>query len=144
MSERPQRADYVFNFILLKQTDTCDARRSRLQTRCSVFHGDTTQSEDWDLGLARFPQGGKAGRWRFDRASFSEDWSEDNEVGFPGLRTQHIGGRVAGGRNEKVAGGRLAGGELHNRTHFPRRQIVCPKMYSVASRGQHDIGAGVD
>ncbi len=145
MSEHSQRADYVFNFILLKQADARNASRSRLQTRCGVFHGDATKGKNGDIRLASFPQGGKAGRRRCGCTSFSEYRSEDNEVGFLRLGAQDISDGVAGGGNEKMVLGQWAvGRELHNRARLPGQQIVCAEMDSIGSRSQRDIGARVN
>jgi hypothetical protein len=116
-----------------------------LQTRCSVFQGDATESKDWDFRVAGLAQGIEARGWRSGSASFSEYRSEDDEVGFLRLGAQDIGSRVTGGGNEKVAGGSDRQAEkLHNRAHFPSRQIVRPQMDAVGSHSQRDIGAGVN
>ena len=54
VSERPQRADDVFDFILLKQADAGDASRSRFQARCGVLHGDAAESDDGNICPAGF------------------------------------------------------------------------------------------
>ena len=62
VSERPQRADDVFDFILLEQADSGNAGCSSVQARCDILYRDTAESKDRDLRPASFPQGGEAGR----------------------------------------------------------------------------------
>jgi hypothetical protein len=44
VSERPQRADDVFDFILLEQADGGDASRSSVQARRGVFYVNAAES----------------------------------------------------------------------------------------------------
>ena len=70
MSERAQRADDVFDFILLKQADPGDTGRSRFQARGSVSDSDAAESENGDFRPAGFSQGGEPGRLRSRSAGF--------------------------------------------------------------------------
>jgi hypothetical protein len=105
VSKRPQCADDVFDFILLKQADARDPSRSSFQARCGVFHRDAAESEDRYLRPACFMQGGEACRLPSGSIVFSKDWSKDGEVGTLGLGANHILVRVAGGGHEKVLSG---------------------------------------
>src|SRR6202790_3094290 len=71
VSERPQRAGDVFDFILLEQTDGGDAGRSSVQARRGVFQVNAAESEDGDLRPAGLAQGGESGGGRSGRTPFS-------------------------------------------------------------------------
>ena len=105
VSERPQRADDVFDFILLEQTDGCNAGRSGAQARGGVVCVNAAESEYGNLRLADFAQGGDA---RCLRVFFFKHRSEDGEVGGLRFGAEDIGGGVAGGGHEKVVSGRWA------------------------------------
>src|SRR5208282_5677576 len=76
-SKRPQCADDVFDFILLKEADAGDPGCSSLQARCGVFHRDATESEEGDLRPARLMQGGEARRLPSGSIVFFEDRAKD-------------------------------------------------------------------
>jgi len=143
--ERPQRADDIFDFILLEQANTGDAGRSSFQARCSVFYRDATKGEDRDLCLAGFPQSSKAGRGSSGGASFSEYRSEDGEVGFFRFGAQDIGGSVAGGGDQEVVSGQWpVARKFQHLAHFGRSGIVCPKMNAIGSHSQRNVRAGIN
>src|SRR5258708_20918142 len=64
VSERPQRADDVLDSILLEQADGGDAGCSSVEARGGVFYADAAESENGDVRLAGFAQGGETCRWR--------------------------------------------------------------------------------
>jgi len=105
VSERPQRADDVFDFILLEQADACDTGRSSFQARCGIVYRDAAESKNSDFRPAGFLQGGEASGGRSGAASFSEYRSEDGEVSFLTFGAEHIGDSVAGGSNQEVVSG---------------------------------------
>ncbi len=144
-SKRPQRADDIFDFILLEQADAADAGCSSIQTRCGVLYRDAAESKDRDLRPASFAQGGKARRWRPGSAFFFEYRSEDGEVSFLRFGAEDICDRVAGSGHQEVVSGRwLVGRELYNPAHLPRSDIIRTQMNAVGSRGKRDIRAGID
>ena len=104
-SEWPQRADDVFDFILLKQADACDAGRSSFQAPCGVFHRDAAKSEDGNLRPACFMQGGEACRSPSGSIVFFEDGSKDDKVSALGVGANHVRVRVAGGGHKEVVSG---------------------------------------
>src|ERR1700730_6331143 len=68
--ERPERADDVFDFILLEPADGGDAGRSSVQARRGVFQVNAAESENGDLRPAGFAQGGEAGGGGFGGSAF--------------------------------------------------------------------------
>src|SRR5260370_26707288 len=117
VSTRPQRADDVFDLILLEKADAGNAGCSSIQTRFGILYCDAAESKNWDLRPADFAQGGEARRWRSGSAFFFEHRSEDGEVGFVGLGAEDISGRVAGGGHQGVVSGGVAGGRGVFRCH---------------------------
>ncbi len=101
-SKRPQRADDIFDFILLKQSDACDTGRSSFEARDRVVRSDAAKSEDWNLRAARFSQGGEASGFRCGRAVLSEHRSEDDEVSFLRLSAQDVVDNVARCSHKKL------------------------------------------
>ena len=95
VSECPQRADDIFDSILLKQANTGDAGRSSAKARCCVLHVDAAQSQDWDLRPAGFAQGGEAGGLGSRRLSLSEYRSENGEVNCLRFGAEDLSGSVA-------------------------------------------------
>jgi hypothetical protein len=142
--ERPQRADDVFNTILLEQADGGDASRSSLQARCGVLHRDAAESENRDLRLASFPQGGEARRLDSRSILFSEYRSKDGEVGGLSLGANHVLVRVAGEGHEKMVSGGTVGRSFQHLAHFMGCNVVGAEMDAVGSSGQRDISAGVN
>lgn len=74
-------AESVHHFgdaVLLKEADSCDSGRSRLQTGLRVVQCDSPQSEHWDAGAAGSAERVEA-RWR--GTVLLEYWREDSEVG---------------------------------------------------------------
>lgn len=143
MSERPQRTDDVFDFILLKQTDASDAGRSGVQTCSGVSQVDAAESEDGNVGLAGFPQGSEASRVYFESVTFSKDRGKDDKVGFVGFGAEDIGDRVAGGGHEKMVSVRPVHRACQYAADFMRGDVVCPEMNAVSPSSQRDINAGI-
>src|ERR1019366_3200382 len=145
VSERPQRADDVFDFILLEQADGGDAGRSSFQARCGVFYGDAAESEDGDLRPAGFPQGVEAGGVGSGSVSLSEYRSENDEVDGLALGANHILVRVAGGGHEKrVSGQWPVARKFQKAAAFMRCDIIGAQMNASGSRGKRDVRAGVN
>src|SRR5208282_6357312 len=145
VSHRPQRADDVLDLILLEQADAGDAGRSRFQAQRGVLHRDAAESQNGDLRPAGFTQGGDAGGWRCRSASFSEYRSEDREIGVLRFGSESLGGSVAGNGHEKVVSGqRMLVRSLHDSPNFPGRNIVRTQVNAIGSRGEGDVGEGVD
>src|ERR1700674_4419974 len=108
--ERPQRADDVFDFILLEQADGGDAGRSSVQARRGVSQVNAAESENGDLRPAGFAQGGEAGGRSSGSNPFSEYWSKNGEVSTLGLHANHVLVRVAGDGNQELADNQWRGG----------------------------------
>src|SRR5258708_30082417 len=87
--ERPQRADDVFDFMLLEQADGGDAGRSSAQARRGVFQVNAAESENGDLRPAGFAQDGEAGGGRFRSNPFSAYLGQESGVGGLRLGAQH-------------------------------------------------------
>ena len=51
-SESPQRAGYMFDFILLEQSDGGDSGRTRSQASRSIFQSDATERKNGNLYFA--------------------------------------------------------------------------------------------
>jgi hypothetical protein len=136
VSQRPQPADDVFDFMLLEQADAGNASRSRFQARRGVLYRDPAEGDDGDPCLAGFTQGGDAGGLRSGSTALSEDRGKDSEVGAFGLGTHHILFRVAGRSHEKVVGGQwpVAKNPYHL-AYFIRTDVVRAQMNAVGSRG---------
>ena len=129
MSERPQRVDNVFDFILLEQANASDAGRSSLQAGGGVFQGDAAKGENADLRPAGFLQGIDASGLHAGSIAFSEDWSKNGEVDGLGLGlgANHLLLGVARGGHEELIGGRwtwTVATDFHHATHFVRCDIV--------------------
>jgi hypothetical protein len=143
--ERPERADDVFDFILLEPADGGEAGRSSVQARRGVFQVNAAESENGDLRPAGFAQGGEAGGWRSGSTPFSEYWSKDGEVGGLGLGANHVLVRVAGDGNQELADNQWrAGRNVQYLTHFMRFNIVSAQMNAVGSCGKRDVRARIN
>src|ERR1017187_6537583 len=102
VSERPQRADDIFNFILLKQADAGNASRSSVQARCGIFDGDATERKERNFSAAGIMQGGEARGLRSGRTALAEYRSEHGEVCSLGIGALHVLVGMAGGGYEEV------------------------------------------
>src|ERR1035437_9585986 len=108
VSERPQRADDIFDSILLEQADTGDPGCSGGKARRCVLQVDAAQSEHRDRRPPGFAQGGEAGGVGSRRLSLSEYRSENGKVGGLRFGAGDIGG--GGGRGAGGGGGGRGGG----------------------------------
>ena len=90
MLRRPQRANDIFDFILLKQAYAGDASRSYIQARCCILHRDAAESKYRNLSLACLSQRSDSCGHGLASAAFSEHWREDSEVDSFGLRASHV------------------------------------------------------
>lgn len=78
--ESAQCADHVLDFILLKQADARDPRRSSFHARSCILYRDATESKNGNLRLTRFSQRGKASGRRSWRGYFFEYRSENGKI----------------------------------------------------------------
>src|SRR5260370_36070759 len=60
VSKRPERADDVFDLILLEQADAGNAGCSSIQTRFGILYCDPAASKNCDLRPADFAHGAQA------------------------------------------------------------------------------------
>jgi hypothetical protein len=145
--ERPQRADDVFDFILLKQTDSGDAGGSHLEAGSGIVEIDATEREDRDIALASFPQCGEARGFSPGTISFLEHRSEDGEVSTLRLGTKDLCLSVAGDSDGRAAsrGLRAASERLRpDVSRFEGGNVVGTQVDTVQARGEPHIGSGVD
>src|SRR5271156_5906568 len=146
-SDGPQRADNVFDFILLEQADAGDARRASLQARTRIPERDAAQSNDGDFRPASFFQSNQAGgssRATFSTLPFFEHRSKNREVNSVELGAVNVGCRVARSGHEKALGGTLSVSNLQNPAYLLRRHVIRTQMNPVRSRRQRHVRTRVD
>jgi hypothetical protein len=54
LSERPQRSDHVFDFIILKEADASDSCSPGFHAQSSIFSGYAAKGEDRNFRPAGF------------------------------------------------------------------------------------------
>ena len=106
--ERPQRADDIFDFILLKETNAGNARGSGGEAGSGILQRHAAQSEDGNLCWRR-PRAGQEALGCISRASLFlfEDGRKDDKVGAFGFGADNVGGRVTGNSDKKVRESRV-------------------------------------
>jgi len=99
----PQRADDIFNFILLEEADGGDSGGAGVQAGTCVLECDAPQGENWNFRPAGFAQSAETGG---GTSYLFEYRGEDCNVGPFGFGAQDIFSRVTGpGDHWPFAGG---------------------------------------
>ena len=143
-SQGAQRADDVFDFILLEEADGGDSGGAGLQTGCGVAERHAAERKHGDFRGAGVAQGSEAG---WGCAFLFEYGSEDGEVGVFGFGANDVGFDMArnGDKRAAICGMRSASERLSPDGPGERDgNVIATQVDAIGAHGEGDVGARVD